>query len=52
MGVEGVGEGCGKRGMERTARLGAKGDVRFERFTPTENVSYSTCRALGNNDGS
>jgi hypothetical protein len=36
--------------MERTARLRAKGDIRFERFTTAENISYSTCRALGSNE--
>jgi hypothetical protein len=46
VGIEGMGEGGGKRCMERTARLGAKRDVRFERFTSTENIPYSTCRAL------
>lgn len=50
MGIEGAGDGGGKRAMERTARLGAKGDIRFERFTTTENISYPTCRALGSND--
>jgi hypothetical protein len=50
VGIEGAGEGGGERGMERTARLGAKGDVRLERFAATENISYSTCRALGSND--
>ena len=46
MGIEGAGDGCGERGMERTARLGAKGDIRFERFAATENISYPTCRTL------
>jgi hypothetical protein len=46
VGIEGTGDGCGKRGMERPARLCAKGDIRFERFTSTKNISYSTCRAL------
>ena len=46
MGVECAGDGGGKRGMERTARLGAKGDIRFERFATAKNISYSTRRAL------
>jgi hypothetical protein len=33
--------------MERTARLGAEGDIRFEGFTAAENISYFACRALG-----
>ena len=50
VGIEGGGDGCGKRGMERTTRLGAKRDIRFERFTATKNIPYSTCRALKGND--
>ena len=46
MSIEGVGDGGGKRGMEGTARLGAKGDIRFERFPSTENISYPTRRTL------
>ena len=37
--------------MERTARLGAKGDVCLERFAATKNISYSTRRALRSNEG-
>lgn len=50
MGIKSAGDGGSKRGMERTARFSAKGDIRFERFTSTENISYSACRALGSND--
>ena len=44
--IEGVRDGCGERGMERTARLCAKGDVRFKRFTAAENVSNFARRTL------
>jgi hypothetical protein len=46
VGVEGAGDGGAQRGMEGAARLGAKGDVRFERFSATEYISNSTRRAL------
>ena len=50
MGIEGVGDWCGERGIEGTTRLGAERNIRFERFSTTENISYSTCRALGSNE--
>ena len=46
MGIEGAGEGGAERGIEGAARLGAEGDVRFKHFSSTENISYSTRRAL------
>lgn len=46
VGVEGASDGGAQRGMEGAARLSAKGDVRFERFSATEYISDSTRRAL------
>ena len=46
MGIEGAGEGGAERRIEGATRLGAEGDVRFKRFSSTENISYSTRRAL------
>ena len=44
--IEGAGDGRSERGMKGPARLGAEGDVRFKRFSASENIPYSTCRAL------
>jgi len=44
VGIEGASDGRCERGMEGPARLSAKGDVRFKRFSATENIPYSTCR--------
>ena len=46
MSVEGAAEGSGEGGVEGATRFGAKGDVRFKRFSATKNISYPTCRAL------
>lgn len=44
--IEGSGEGCVECGMEGAACLGAKRDVSLERFSATENISYSAGRTL------
>ena len=46
MGIEGAGEGGAERGIEGTARLGTERDVRLERFSAAENISYSARRTL------
>ena len=48
MGIECAGDGCGERGMEGAAGLGAERDVRFKCFRATKDISYSTCGALYN----
>ena len=44
--VESAGDGGAECGMEGAARLGTERDVRLERFSATEDISYPTCRAL------
>jgi hypothetical protein len=51
VGIEGAGNGRCERGMEGPARLSSEGDVRFKRFSATENIPYSTCRTLREEKG-